>query len=166
MKSLKFASLTAAVAALLAVAPSAGAMTGSSATTGEAASYIKVTTTPTLYYLCMPTPDTIRAKWKFKAKIKRSGTGLPKKVRISYKVTDLTTGTVVGEEVLYLKPKSFSKFGSEMDYTTGHQMQYDFKSQYRAPNTGRMVTAKSKQTDTVPSAQEFVDAGAPACAAG
>jgi hypothetical protein len=166
LKSRKFVSLVAAVAALLAVAPGAGAMTGSAATTGEAASYIKVTTTPTLYFLCMPTPDTIRAQWKFKAKIKRSGTSLPKKVRVSYKVTDLTTGTLVGEEVLYLKPRSFSKFGKEMDYVTGHQMQYDFKSQYRAPNTGRMVTAKSTQTDTIPTAQEFVDAGAPACVAG
>jgi hypothetical protein len=157
--------LAAAIATLMAIAPGSSAMSGSASTTGEASSYIKVTTTPTIYWLCMPDAATIRAQWKFKATIKRRGVSRPRKVRISYKVTDVTTGTVVGSEVLYLKPTKYVKFGREMDYAVDHQMRYDFKSQYRAPNTGRMVTAKSTQFDNVPSAQFFIENGAPQCAA-
>ncbi|MBJ7347650.1 MAG: hypothetical protein JHC87_03640 [Thermoleophilaceae bacterium] len=160
MKSRLSLAAVSVVALAAVIAPSA------TANSAKTASSIIVTTTYDEINLCLSAPDVVSTDHRFKAKIKKKGTTNPKKVVVTYKVTDLTTGILVIKEKLTLKPKKYTKVGSSVLYTAGHQYQYDYVSVYRAPNTGKNVKAKSKRTDTIPSVESLAALGLPACAAG
>jgi hypothetical protein len=144
------------VAAMLAVA---SAFVGTS-TAGAANSSIKVTTKFEIVNFCRPVPETLNFRFYFKAKIKRKNTGLPKRVTVTYTVTDDTLGQQVLSDKVVLKPRSFEGVGAVMGYAAGHALTYKLKSVYRAPNTHKLVKATTTVTDTVPD-QAALDAASP-----
>lgn len=145
---IKIALLAAVVAALsLALVPSAPA----------ASSSIKVTTKlAAAVDFCRPSPEQLGYSLYFTASIKRKNTSLPKSVRVTFKVKDAATGSQYGSGVVTLTKKNkFKNTSKRFVVPLGAAIYYDLISSYRAPNTGKKVTAKAKIPDQVPTAAEI-----------
>lgn len=155
---IKIALFAAVVAALsLSLAPSAPA----------ASSSIKVTTKlAAATDFCRPAPDQLGYKLYFTASIKRRNTSKPKSVRVTFKVIDASTGSQYGSGVVTLTPRNkYKNYSKQIVVPAGAAIYYDLISSYRAPNTGRKVTAKAKIPDQIPTQAELdaVNPPLPAC---
>jgi hypothetical protein len=137
--------------AVLAVVPSAYA----------AGSSIKVTTIPDFANICRPTPDQVRFNFEFHSKIKKKNTTNPKSVVVNYSVEDAATGSTIASGKVTLKPNnSFRKQSSAITVAADESLIYHYKATYRAPNTGKNVTAKATSTDHIPSTADMDSANA------
>lgn len=153
---------------LIAASVAVGLMSASSAS--AASSYIKVTTTLTARVdACRAAVDQVSYGLEFKAKIKRRNASKPKSVRVTFKVIDAATGTNYGTRVVTLTPKNkYRNASKSFTVPAGTSVIYDTKSVYRAPNTGRKITATGQFSDATPTVADM-DAGNPAlppCAVG
>jgi hypothetical protein len=128
---------------------------------GAASSSIKVTTVPSLVNFCRAAPDQLSFQFHFKAKIKRKNSGLPKRVTVTYKVRDITTGLIALEDKVTLKPKSFEKDGKVGTYLAGHDLQYELKSTFKSPNNGKKINATATIPDHIPTVEEMDAANPP-----
>ncbi|MFY9488261.1 MAG: hypothetical protein WAP35_06145 [Solirubrobacterales bacterium] len=139
-----------------------------------AASYIKVTTTPSLIDFCRPVPEQLRFAMQFKAKMVRRDSPRPKSVKITYKMIDRATGAVIHSGSLSLtKRNKWTKATPNLVFTAGQALTYDLLSTYRAPRSGKLAKAKAALDDQVPTVEQMDAANAanpaappfPACVA-
>lgn len=155
---IKIALLAAVVAALsLSLVPSAPA----------ASSSIKVTTKLAgIADVCRPAPDQLGYSLYFTASIKRRNSAKPKSVRVTFKVIDAATGGQYGSGVVTLTPRNkFKNFSKRFFVPAGAAIYYDLISSYRAPSSGKKVTAKAKLPDNIPPQAELdaLNPPIPAC---
>lgn len=140
----------------------------------EAASsklYVKVTPGATAF--CRAAPDQLTFSYFFKAKITRRNSPNPKRVVVSYRVTDTATGAVIVSQTLVLKPsrsksRNFYKVGALTQYTAGTNLSVSVKMKFKAPNTGRTIRSSATLPDSVPTVEQLDALNPPllACAAG
>lgn len=158
--------IIATVAALLALVPVANAATSVTATSGNAASYIKVTTSYEPINPCFTAPDNYQFTLRFKSKIKRRDTARPKRVTVTYSVDNMTTGARVKSEKVTLKPTKYRKAGTPIPMQPNTSYLLKVKAVYRAPNTGKNITARGSETFTINGADQLATLGLPACPVG
>ncbi|MGH2905724.1 MAG: hypothetical protein ACRDKI_03025 [Solirubrobacterales bacterium] len=136
-------------------------------------SSIKVTTTPAIVNLCRPAADQVRFNFEFSAKIKKRNTSNPRNVVVTYKVLDAATGAQLADGKVTLTAHNHWRKQSPAAFATaGQALTYKLVSVFKAPNTGRKVTAKATLPDQVPTVEQMDQANAqtpaappfPACA--
>ncbi len=116
---------------------------------------------------CFLAPDRAQSNTRFSVSFRRTGNPKPKKpkkVKVSYQITDTGDGTVIASETLTLKPRKYKKVGAIAEYIADHSYQLEWKASFRLRENGKMVRGSGSSSITMPSADQL--AMLPGCAAG
>lgn len=150
MKTRFAAVLLAVLLAVAAFAPAAEALTRK----------LFVTVAPGATGFCRTAADQMKFSYDFKAKIKRKNSPNPRRVVVSYSVTDTATGAVIVSQTLVLKPsrsksRNFYKAGALTQYTAGTNLSVSIKMKFKSPNTGKTIRSSATAPDSVPTVEQL-----------
>lgn len=129
-----------------------------------------VTMQPGTTGLCRASADQIGIQFTYKAKVKRRNAPNPKKIYVSHKLTELTTGQVIQSTSLVLKPnrsksRNFYNVTPQALLTAGQNFTASYKAWYKSPFNGRKVRTQASNPLSVAPADQL-DPTLPACAVG